>query len=370
MVQIAMKLTRPLTGEEEVREIEKVLASETLTQGPAAERFEQLVARRVGTEFGFATSSCTTALHLTLAALNIGSGDEVAVADFTHPASGNVILQQGATPVLIDIELPNLTISVDELQAKLGPKTKAVIVVHAFGRSADMDPIVELCRSREITVIEDAATALGSTYKGRQCGSLGDVGCFSFHPRKIITTGEGGVITTDDAELAGRLQVLRAHGAISGGRWPEFEQFGFNYRLSDILGAIGVAQMERLDEIIASRRRLAAQLREALAMVSQLTFPEDPPWGESTYQSFVVMCSDRQERDHLLEHLSKEGIEATLGTYALHAQPSFGARLGMVEGDLPNSAAAFARCITLPLFPQMIERDIAELATAVRGAFR
>ncbi len=342
-------LARPHTDEAEIEEVRAVLASGYLTQGPKVAEFESLVAARVGTPHAFATTSATTALHLTLAALGIGPGDEVLVPDFTFPATANVVVQQGAVPVLVDIDLDTFGVNAADLERKVTARTRAIMPVHAFGLSADMGPVMEIAKRHGLAVIEDAACALGATYRGRPCGSIGTAGCFSFHPRKSITTGEGGMIVTGDEALAARITLLRSHGGIrERGRFT-FEAAGFNYRLSDILAAVGVAQVRKLDQMLAMRRRVAGWYDQALAGASGLRLPVTPEWGEHTYQSYVVLLDAALDRDSVIEQLRRDGIESTLGTYALHAQPYFSQTLEMQPGELANSFRAFASSLALPL---------------------
>ena len=356
--EIKLRLNIPYTDDEELKEIQKVLATGYLTQGPKVVEFERLVADFIGCKFAFATSSCTTALHLSLVALNIGHGDEVLVADFTFPATANVVVQQGATPVLVDIDLDTYTINVCDLKEKITKRTKAIIPVHTFGCSADMATIMQIANDKGLAVIEDAACAIGTTYNNLHCGNIGTLGCFSFHPRKVITTGEGGMITTNDDELAERIQLLRNHGGVRIGKVYQYEAAGFNYRLSDIQGAMGVAQMGKLNSLIERKRELAAQLIENLAEIEGIKTPTEPTWGGHIYQSFVILVDDHINRDQLILELQKRGIETTLGTYALHAQPFFQRSFGYRNGDFPNSYKAFSKTITLPLYPQMTIEDV------------
>ncbi len=363
-----IRLALPETDEDEIDEIRAVLASGYLTQGPKVAEFERQVADYVGVKHAFAMSSATTALHLSLVALGIGPGDEVLVPDFTFPATANVVIQQGATPVLVDIDLDTYTADLADLAARITPRSRAIMVVHTFGLAADMDPINALAARHGLAVIEDAACAIGTTYYGRQCGSLGALGCFSFHPRKVITTGEGGMITTDDDALAERIALLRSHGGVRREGRFTFEAAGFNYRLSDIQGAVGVAQMRKLDRLIADKRRLAAALTARLADLPGLTPPREPAWGGHIFQSYVALLDDGIDRDGVIAALRTAGIETTLGTYALHAQPVYQRLLGCREGDRPRSARAYRQTLTLPLFTRMTDEHLDRIAAALRSA--
>ncbi len=365
-------LARPQTDEAELAEIREVLASGWLTQGPKVAEFESKVAERVGVPHAVAVTSATTALHLSLAALGIGPGDEVLVPDFTFPATANVVVQQRATPILVDIDLETFAVDSVDLAAKITPQSRAVIPVHPFGLPADMDPIMELAAAHGLAVIEDAACALGAEYSGRQAGSIGLAGCFSFHPRKSITTGEGGMITTSDAAYAERIGLLRNHGGRrSGGRYV-FEEAGFNYRLSDILAAVGVAQMRKLDLMLEARRRVAVWYDEALddAGLEWVRRPQVPAGRRHTYQSYVVLLDPQVDRDGIIAHLAGAGIEATLGTYALHAQPFFARTFGFAPGDIPNSFRAFTGTLSLPLHPGIRADEVALVVSQLTSAMR
>jgi perosamine synthetase len=326
------------------------------------------VAKFIASRHAFAMSSCTTALHLALVALGIKAGDEVLVSDFTFPATGNVVVQQGAVPTLVDIDLDTFTADPEDFEAKVTKRTRAAIIVDTFGCAADMDAIRKVADAQGIPVIEDAACAIGATYKGRFCGSLSQVGCFSFHPRKVITTGEGGMITTNDDELADRVRLLRSHGGVRIGSWYRYEEAGFNYRLSDIQGAMGIAQMQKLPTLLEKKRTLASMLRDRVAPIAGVKPPGEPAWGGHIYQSFVVMVDEPLDRDRLVHALREKGIEATLGTYALHDQPFFQRTFGYTTGQLPNSHAAFNRTLALPLYPQMSEGDVETVARCLAEA--
>ncbi len=360
-----IRLNIPFTDERELEEIAKVLSTGYLTQGPKTAEFEQKVAEYIRCKYAFAMSSCTTALHLALVVLNIGTGDEVLVSDFTFPATANVVVQQGAKPILVDIDLDTFTMNIEDLRQKITERTKAIIPVDAFGCAANFDPINKIAAEHNIPVIEDAATAIGTKYYDRFCGNLTTLGCFSFHPRKVITTGEGGMITTNDDQLAERIKLLRSHGGVRKGNWYEYEAQGFNYRLSDVQGAIGVAQMEKLPMLIEKKRRMAIMLSELISEMPGVRVPTEPKWGGHIYQSYVIMVDEHLNRDRIVDAMKSRGVETTLGTYALHDQPFFQDKFAYKRGQLPGSHAAFTRTITLPLYPQMSETDLDTVASAL-----
>ena len=363
-----IRLALPYMDQDELNEIKGVLASGYLTQGPKVAEFEEMVRAKVGTKYAFAMSSCTTALHLSLVVLGVGPGDEVLVPDFTFPATANVVVQQGATPVLVDIDLDTFAIDVEDAARKVTPRTKAIMPMHPFGLSADMDAVLVLAKKHGLKVVEDAATAIGTTYKGRFCGSIGDLGCFSFHPRKVITTGEGGMVMTNGSKLAERIGLLRSHGGVRVGNRYQYRAAGYNYRLSDVLGAIGVAQMRKLDALIAHKRDLAAQLTEKLAVIDGVKAPQEPAWDGHIYQSYVVLLDEDINRDRVIAAMREQGIETTLGTYALHVQPFFMKEYGYSEGDLPNSYRAYRQALTLPLYPPMGVAKLERIAKALAQA--
>lgn len=372
VVERRVWLARPQVDEAEIDEIRGVLASGWLTQGPKVAEFESMVAARIGVPHAMAVTSATTALQLSLAALGVGPGDEVLVPDFTFPATANVVVQQRAQPVLVDIDLATFAMDPTDLAAKITPRARAIIPVHPFGLPADMDPIMEVAAGHGLPVIEDAACALGAEYAGRPAGSIGLAGCFSFHPRKSITTGEGGMITTSDEAFADRVALLRNHGGVRSGSRYLFEEAGFNYRLSDILAAVGVAQMRKLDQMLDARRRAAARYDEVLdsAGLEWLQRPRVPAGRRHTYQSYVVLLDPQVDRDGVIANLSAMGVETTLGTYALHAQPYFARTYGLSPGDIPHSFRAFTSTLALPLHPGIgvdeVDFVVSQLTSALR----
>ena len=361
-------LARPQTGDEELAEVREVLESGMLTQGPKVAELERMVAELVGARHAFATTSATTALHLSLVAAGIGPGDEVLVPDFTFPATANVVVQQGAVPVLVDVDLETFAIDPEDLERRITTRAKAVMPVHPFGLPADMDAVMDVAARHELAVIEDAACSLGATIGGRQTGGIGLAGCFSFHPRKSITTGEGGMVTTSDDELAARIGLLRSHGGVRDGGRFRFEAAGFNYRMSDILAAVGVAQMRRLDDFLATRRRVAGWYDERLAGWEALRAPVTPEGRTHTYQSYVVLLDESIDRDGVIASLAVDGIESTIGTYALHAEPFFSRTYDLRAGDLPRSWRAFRSGLALPLHGGLSEDDVDAVVGSCRRA--
>lgn len=362
-------LTRPLVDFADVAEdFRQIVDSGILTGGAFVAGFEADVARYVGASHAVATTSATTALHLVLAAAGIGRGDEVLVSDFTFPASGNAIAQSCARPILVDCLRDSFLLDLDDAAARITPRTRALMVVDPFGQPCDLDGAAALAHEHGLLLIEDAACALGAHQEGRRCGSWPGAGCFSFHPRKIITTGEGGMVTTSDAALAERLRLLRNHGGVRATIGLRFEAHGFNYRLSELQAAMGRAQMRIVDDMLTGRRDAAQVYGSALAPLDCLSVPALTSPG-ATFQSFVVLLEDRINRDAVAATLRASGIETTLGTYAMHAHPAF-ARYGYLAGDLTHSYRAQQQSLTLPLWPRMpadiIERVADELRKAIR----
>ncbi len=361
-------LARPSVGEAELDEVRAVLESGILTQGPKVSELERMVADLVGTPHALATTSATTALHLSLVAAGIGRGDEVLVPDFTFPATANVVVQQGATPVLVDVDLETFAIDPDDLERRVTPRSRAVMPVHPFGLPADMDAVMAIAERHGLAVIEDAACSLGATVGGRQTGGIGLAGCFSFHPRKSITTGEGGMITTSDDGLAGRIRLLRSHGGVRERGRFRFEAAGFNYRMSDILAAVGVAQLRGLNDHLAGRRRVAGWYDERLAGVDGVRLPITPDGRTHTYQSYVVLLDEPIDRDAIIVALAADGIESTIGTYALHAEPFFARTLDLRAGDRPASWRAVRGTLALPLHGGLTEDDVDLVVDRLRMA--
>ncbi len=371
-----IRLTIPSIDEDDLQAVREVLASGYLVQGPQVAAFEKIAASYVGTREAVAVSNCTAALHLALLGLGIGPGDRVLVTTYSWPATANVIELCGAQPVFVDIEPDTFNLDPGRLEETLArlAKTrdvtgqiKAILPVHAFGQMADMPAIINLAEQYGLPVVEDAACALGATRQDRQAGTYGVIGCFSFHPRKAITTGEGGLITTDDEKLARRLRALRNHGLDPTGSSPDFILPGFNYRLTEFQAALGTSQMAKLDRVIAARRRLAAGYDLMLAD-TPLQAPAVVPGSRPVYQSYVALLPDAQagRRSELIRRLKERGIETTIGTWHMPLTTFFRTRYGYQEGDFPITDRIFARSLTLPLHERLSPTEQEEVVGAIQ----
>ncbi len=362
-----IRLNVPLLGQEELDEIEGVLKSGFLTQGPKVAEFEEIIREFVGTKYAFATSSATTALHLSAVALDIQPGDEVLVADFTFPATANIVIQQGAIPVPVDIDTSTFCIDTEDLAAKITAKTKAIIPVDAFGLSCNIGTIMDIAKNHNIPVIQDSACSLGSTFKGVPVGQIATTTCFSFHPRKSITTGEGGMLVTNDDKIAEIVTKLRTHGGVRKEFYLSFEEAGFNYRMSDVLAAIGVAQSKRLNFLLSERRRLAGELSSRINTIDGVVTPITPEDRTHTFQSYVVMLPSDIDRDNIIRRLREKNVESTLGTYALHAQPFFQREYGFKNGDCSQSFEAYTLALTLPLWAGMNDNHLDYIVESLKA---
>jgi len=372
-----VSISLPCTGEEEWQAIREPLSSGWLTQGPMVAEFERAFAERHAVRHALAMSSCTTALHIILAAMGIGPGDEVIVPAFTWVATANVVLYCGATPVLADVDRQTNNIDVADVQRRVTPRTKAVIAVHLFGLCADIAGLRRVLPAH-VKIIEDAACAAGAAIGETPAGGLADAAAFSFHPRKSITTGEGGMVTTNDSVLAETVTMLRNHGASvseeqrhSGPRpylLPDFNLLGFNYRMTDLQGAVGVVQLRKLDRFVAERQRGAEYYRRELSDVPWLSMPTFPANGTHAWQAFVTSVNPRtapKPRNQIMSDLQARGIATRPGTHAVHMLGYYRARFGFAPDDYPASRDCDSDTMAIPLHNRMTEEDYAYVVRAL-----
>lgn len=372
-------IAAPATGAEEWEALREPLESGWLTQGLKVKAFEEAFAARHRVAHALATTSCTTALHLALAALGIGPGDEVIVPAFTWVATANAVIYCRATPVFVDVCPDTYNIDPVRARAAVTERTRAAIPVHLFGLAADMDGL-RAALPAGVRIVEDAACAAGGAYNGVPTGGLADVGVFSFHPRKSITTGEGGMLTTNDAELAARAEVLRNHGASVPEEvrhsvakpylMPDFDVLGFNYRMSDLQGAVGLVQLGKLDRFVTERRNWAAYYTRELGCISWLRPPAVPDGCDHAWQAYVCAVDPAcapLSRDALLEALEREGIGGRPGTHAVHMLGYYRARFGLHPEDFPVARSCARDTLALPLHNRMTPEDYSYVVAALRA---
>ncbi|KRE44208.1 glutamine--scyllo-inositol aminotransferase [Knoellia sp. Soil729] len=367
---------KPWLGEEEATAAADAVRSGWVAQGPRVAEFETRFAERVAAPHAVAVSSCTTALHLCLHLLGLEPGDEVVVPSFSFIATANAAVYVGATPVFADVELEDGNLSRRTVEAALTDRTRAVVVVHQGGMPADVEPLYALCRERGIALVEDAACAAGSTHLGAPVGTGAELAAWSFHPRKLLTTGEGGMFTTTEPELASRARRLREHGmSVSAAerhqsRQPVLESYlevGFNFRMTDIQAGVGLVQLRKLDEMVERRRMLAACYQEALAGIPGLRTVHDPGHGESNFQSFWVELGPQfpLTRNELLRTLADAGVSARAGIMAAHRQPAYA---GHPHGDLSTTERLTDNTLILPLYHDLSDEDQGVVIGVLRRA--
>jgi len=361
-------ISLPVTGEEEWEATREPLVNGWLTSGPKVREFEELFANRHQVKHALAVTSATTALHLALVALEIGPGDEVIIPAFTWVSTANVVLYCGATVVFADVDPITFNMDPEDLKKRITPKTKAIIPVHLFGLCANMDAIKVIAGN--IPLVEDGACAAGAAYKGSPAGALGTIGCFSFHPRKSVTTGEGGMITTNDDRLADVMSMLRNHGAsISeeqrhhGPRpyiLPDFNMLGYNYRMTDLQGAVGVVQIKKLDTFIDEREKWAAWYTDQLKDIAWLRTPQFGPDYKHGWQSYVTFVDESKapcSRNEIMEKLQEQGISTRPGTHAVHMLNFYAQKYNLKPTDYPGAQAANDLSMAIPLHNRMVAED-------------
>ncbi len=369
----------PCLGEEEIAEVVDTIKSGWIGTGPKTIRFEQMFRDYVGSEYAVAVSSCTAGLHLSLIAAGVGPGDEVITSPMTFAATGNVIIHQGATPVFVDIDPKTLNIKPELIEGRITERTKAIIPVHFGGLACEMDEIMAIARQHGLLVIEDAAHAIGARYHGKMVGSIGDLTSFSFYANKNMTTAEGGMVTTNNAAFAEKLQIYRLHG-LSRDAWQRFKVKrlmlseciypGYKYNMTDLQASLGIHQLEKLESFLAIRERYAEMFDDAFRDMPEVSLQPRPKGGDDRHALHLyVLILDltrlRVDRNTILSALRAENIGAAWHYKALHLHPYYRERFGYKEGMFPNAEYVSERILSLPLTPRMTEQDVRDVITAV-----
>ncbi len=366
----AIPMARPDIGDRELELVTEVLRSDVLGLGPFAARFEAQLASVAGRRHGIACSSGTAGLHMCVRALEIGPGDEVITTPFSFVASANCLLYEQAVPRFVDIEEDSLGLDPDRIADAATPRTRAVLPVHVFGRPCRIEATTAIARQRGWAVIEDACEGLGSSVNGRPLGSFGDMAVFAFYPNKQITTGEGGMVVTDDDALAETLHSLRNQGRDSDGTWLRHVRLGYNYRLDEMSAAVGVAQLERLAELRAGRDRVAAAYERALGGLDWLTLPAAGPGESVDWFVYVVRLAAEIDRDLVIAALADRGVPARPYFSPLHLQPFYREAFGFKPGDFPVTERVAASTLALPFSSRLPDEDVAYVADALRDVVR
>ncbi|MGE5406725.1 MAG: DegT/DnrJ/EryC1/StrS family aminotransferase [Methanosarcina sp.] len=379
-------IAKTLFTEDEKKNILKPLESGWVVQGPFVKEFEEKWSDFTGAKHSIAVTNCTTALHLSLSALGIKAGDEVILPAFTWIATANAIEYLGAKPVFCDIDLKTYNIDVTKIDDLVTDKTRAIVPVHLFGLAADVEHVKQAAEKHNLFVVEDAACGFAAKYKGKHVGNFGNTGCFSFHPRKAITTGEGGMITTNDDALAALMRAMRDHGATTsdlqrhnGARpylLPEFPYLGYNYRMTDIQGSIGSSQMNRAQNIFEKRNSWAKRYTEALSCIHWLKTPSAGDDYQHGFQAYVCMFGNEipdgkgieevsLQRNLFMDYLQKEGISTRPGTHAVHMLKYYEQKYNICPEDFTNAYIADQCSIAFPLFPDMNEEEFQYIVSSI-----
>ena len=367
-------LSAPDITEAEINAVVEVLRSPRLSLGPKLEEFEKNIAEYADAKYAVAVNSGTSGLHLCVRALDLKAGDEVITTPFSFIASANVLLYENCVPVFVDIDEQTLNIDANKIEAAITPKTKAIMVVHVFGRPSPMREICEIARRYNLKIIEDACEAIGAEVENRRVGNLGDAGVFAFYPNKQITTGEGGMIVTDDEQVAKRAAMLRNQGRDASSEWFEHVELGYNYRLSDINCAVGIEQLKRLDEILQLREAAARKYQARLANNPHLVLPEiEFTNGRISWFVYVVRLQShftRAQRDAIVVEMNRAGIGCGRYFAPIHLQPLYVKKFGFRAGDFPAAECAAERVIALPFFNRITDAQIDEVGATMEKLCR
>ena len=371
-MKVRIPLSAPDITEADIEAVAKTLRTPRLSMGPIMREFEYAVAGYVGVRHGVAVSSGTAGVHLSLRALGIGDGDEVILPSFTFIAVAHAVLYERAIPVFADIDPVTLTLSPEKIEERITPRTRAIVVVHTFGYPADLAAILGIAAKHGLPVIEDACEAIGAEYRGRKAGGIGRIGVFAFYPNKPITTGEGGMVVTEDGSLAETIRALRNQGRKDTDGWSGHRLLGYNYRLSELHCALGLSQAHRLEEILRRRTDRAVRYSEELRGIPELMAPPlEIPGGRVCWFAYVIRLNNdftRAERDLIFDEMAQRGIECGRYFASIHRQPLYARFAAGALGDLPTTEQVSARTVALPFFNALTNEQIVEVCSALRDA--
>lgn len=363
-------LSKPEISKEDIQAVLSVLNTDQLSMGPFTEDFEKLIAEKANTRFGIAVNSGTSGLHLLVRSLRIGEGDEVITTPFSFIASSNCILFERAKPVFVDIRPDTLNIDPNRIEAAITPRTKAILPVHAFGQPADMDPTIDIARRHNLAIIEDSCEAIGAEYKGRPAGSLGDAGVFAFYPNKQITTGEGGIVVTNNEEIAKLCRSMRNQGRGEANTWLAHERLGFNYRMDEMSAALGVSQLKKLDKFLEARAHVAEMYNERLRGVEEVTTPCIAQNVKMSWFVYVVQLARGIDRDVVIAYLSDNGVGCRPYFTPIHLQPFFRETFGYKPGDFPITEDVSDRTLALPFHNRLTKNEVDYVVESLTSAIR
>jgi len=365
-------------GEEEIDEVVDTLRSDWITTGPKTFKFEEMFSKTVNSKYAIAVNSCTAALHLAIVALGIGKGDEVITTPYTFAATSEVVINENATPVFVDVEKDTYNIDPVKIEEKITDRTKAIIVVHYAGQACEMDKIMDLAEKYDLYIIEDAAHAIGSKYKDKRIGSIGDFTCFSFYATKNITTAEGGMITTKHGDLADKIRMLSLHG-ISKDAWKRYSSegswyyeitySGYKYNMSDLQASIGIHQMKKLDQMQKRREEIADKYNRAFGQIPQITTPTVKKYTTHAWHLYPVQVNSELlsiNRNEFIEALKAENIGTSVHFIPLHLHPYYKEKYGFKGDDFPIAESLYNNEISLPIYPKMEDKDVEDVISAVK----
>jgi len=354
MLRGKIPISDPYITREDVVAITEAIKNKRLSQGQYVDRFEREFANYLGCKYAVAVMNGTAALHVAVLAIEVEPGDEVIVPSFTFVATANCVLYVGAKPVFVDIEPNTYNINPEKLKEAISAKTKAIIPMHYAGQTANMDAILEIAEKHDLHVIEDAAEAHGATYNNRMAGTMGEIGCFSFYPNKNMTTGEGGMIVTDNKEMAEKAHLLRNHGQDST---YHHVTIGYNYRMTDLQAALGISQLKKLDWILQKKQEAADYYEELLSDANSVKTPYIMQHAIHTYMFYTIKFVGKQERDRVMQHLNGKSIETRIAFPPIHLQPFYKALYGYEEGSLPVTEECANKVLSLPMYPHILRAD-------------